>query len=119
MDVNAKMAELEALWQDSFDLCRAMIASCKSGDQKLTGSLLKEINAFIKQSVDFLKYREAEQVFETDEEEEDEQLNELLKSVIMDLDGESGDSNGTTGDNANKDDIAPLDIPDDGFSPVE
>lgn len=88
MDVDAKMVELEALWSDSFDLCKALIASCKAGEQKLTGSLLKEINSFVKQSVDFLKYREAEQAFtgEEAEEREDEELKELLESVAGDLD---------------------------------
>ncbi|WP_319526516.1 hypothetical protein [uncultured Desulfosarcina sp.] len=97
MDYNAKMEELEALWSDSFELCKAMIASCKSGDQRLTGSILKELNAFIKQSVDFLRFREAEQVFsEQEEEEEDEELLKMVESMDLDED-------------------EPLDIPDEGF----
>ncbi len=91
MDINAKMVELETLWQDSFDLCKAMIASCKSGDQKLTGSILKELNAFIKQSVDFLRYREAEQVFlEEEDNDEDEVLNGYLADALADLAKEDG-----------------------------
>ena len=41
MDYAAKMKELEELWQDSFDLCKAMIDACKAGDLKLNASLLK------------------------------------------------------------------------------
>jgi hypothetical protein len=88
LDYNAKMEELEALWSDSFDLCKSMIANCKSGDQRLTGSILKELNAFIKQSVEFLKYREAEQVFSDDEDHEDsgdDELDKLLDDVKAEL----------------------------------
>jgi len=75
LDYNAKMEELEALWQDSFDLCKSMIEACKAGDVRLNASLLKELNGFIKQSVDFLKFREQEQAFENDDSEENEELN--------------------------------------------
>lgn len=72
MDYAVKMKELEALWEDSFQLCRTMIDSCKNGEMKLTGSILKELNAFIKQSVDFLRFREAEEAFSDEQEQEDE-----------------------------------------------
>jgi hypothetical protein len=79
MDYNAKMVELEALWQDSFDLCQSMIRACKAGEQKLTGSILKELNAFIKQSMEFLKYRESEAVRKAQAEEEEKAMMEGLK----------------------------------------
>jgi hypothetical protein len=69
MDYSEKMKELEALWQDSFDLCKAMVESCKSGDTKLTGSILKELNAFIKQSIDFLHHKETEQALRDQQEQ--------------------------------------------------
>lgn len=74
MDYNAKMDELEQLWQDSFDLCQSMIQACKAGEQKLTGSILKELNAFIKQSMDFLQHREAEAVRKAEAEEEEKEM---------------------------------------------
>ncbi len=83
MDYNQKMKELEALWQDSFDLCQTMIKDCKSGEQRLTGSILKELNTFIKQSVDFLKSRELEAIQE--KEDEDGGLSKLDGCVLPDV----------------------------------
>ncbi|WP_319526020.1 hypothetical protein [uncultured Desulfosarcina sp.] len=94
MDYNAKMEELEVLWQDSFDLCKAMIDACKAGDMKLNASLLKELNGFIKQSVDFLKYREAETAFEKEDEQEEEETLVGLPS----FDGDSGGDGQLAGD---------------------
>lgn len=86
MDYNAKMKELDILWEDSFALCRAMITACKNGEAKLTGSILKEINNFIKQSVDFLRFREEEEAFQIQEEEENEdgELKALEGCVLPD-----------------------------------
>lgn len=78
MDYNAKMEEVEVFWEDSFELCKATIEACKAGKKDLNASMLKEINGFIKQSVDFLKYREAETAFtEQDGQEEEESLEGL------------------------------------------
>jgi hypothetical protein len=80
------MEELEALWEDSFDLCKTMVDACKAGEMKMNASLLKELQGFIRQSVEFLKYREAEQVFHEDhQDDEDEALEKLLNDVSADL----------------------------------
>jgi hypothetical protein len=64
IDFNAKRRELLALWQDSFELCRAFVAAAKAGEATLTASLLKELNGFLKTSSDVLdaaeKLQEAE-----------------------------------------------------------
>ena len=84
MDYSEKMIELEGLWNDSFELCKAMIESCKKGEMKLTGSILKELNAFIKQSVDFLRYREAEKAFD-EKHDEEEALEEIDAMELPDI----------------------------------
>ena len=88
MDYAKKMEDLETLWEDSFQVCRGMVDAAKSGEMKLNASLLKELNAFIKQSVDFLRYRESEQAFSEDapQDEEDEKLERLLDEVQADID---------------------------------
>ena len=87
MDYTKKMEEIEGLWEDSFQICRAMIDACKAGDMKLNASLLKELNGFVKQSVDFLRYRESEQSFSEDapQSEEDEALDRLLDEAEAEL----------------------------------
>ena len=51
---------------------------------ELTGSILKELNAFIKQSVDFLRYREAEKAFD-EKHDEEEALEEIDAMELPDI----------------------------------
>ena len=53
-NIEEKRKELMELWQDSFELCRLFVNQAKAGDLKLTGSMLKELNAFLRSSSDIL-----------------------------------------------------------------
>lgn len=86
MDYNEKMKELESFWQDTFDVCKAMIEGVKCGEQKLTGSIIKELNAFIKNSVDFLKYRETEEAFNKEGEAEVDELEACVLPEVSSMD---------------------------------
>ncbi|WP_319405804.1 hypothetical protein [uncultured Desulfosarcina sp.] len=85
MDFEAKKQELETLWEDSFDLCKTMVASCKNGDMKLTGSILKELNQFIKQSVDFIHHTAAQEAFSDQQRQDEEDAMKAMEELDVSL----------------------------------
>lgn len=50
INVREKRAELLALWERMFRLCEAQVTKMEQGEIDLTASMLKELNAFMKQS---------------------------------------------------------------------
>lgn len=53
-DIEAKRKELMQLWEDSFELCQMFVTQAREGKLKLTGSVLKELNSFLRASSDIL-----------------------------------------------------------------
>ena len=50
INVREKRAELLALWERMFRLCEAQVGKMEQGETDLSASMLKELNAFMKQS---------------------------------------------------------------------
>ena len=57
----ARRRELLDMWQETFDLFKAVIESAKTGETVLRASMAKEINTFMKTSVDILDKMETEE----------------------------------------------------------
>ena len=60
-DFRAKRRELLDMWQETFDLFKAVIESAKAGEAVLRASMAKEVNTFLKASVDILDKAEQEE----------------------------------------------------------
>jgi hypothetical protein len=54
LDYDAKRKEVLNLWEDMFKLCTQMVKKAKAGKIELKASLLKEINQFLRLSIDVI-----------------------------------------------------------------
>jgi len=54
LDYDAKRKEVLLLWEDMFKLCTQMVKKAKAGKIELKASLLKEINQFLRLSMDVI-----------------------------------------------------------------
>lgn len=65
IDPREKRAELLSLWERMFKLCEAQVSKMEDGTLDLSASMLKELNAFMKQSavtlVELEKAQEADE----------------------------------------------------------
>ena len=55
IDLTEKRKELVSLWQDLFGVCQTLVKDCQQGNVKLRGSLLRELNSFLKESARIIK----------------------------------------------------------------
>ena len=55
INLTEKRAELVNLWQDLFTVCRTLVTDIGEGKVTLKGSLLRELNAFLKESGRIIK----------------------------------------------------------------
>lgn len=55
INYSQKKDEVLKLWQDTFTLCQQMVKKAKSGKADLSASLLKEVNSFLKTSLQMLE----------------------------------------------------------------
>ncbi len=95
MDFNAKREDLKRLWEDSFSLCRTLIDGVKEGKMNFNASLLKEVNAFIRLSNDFIDKLEEEERWndEYSGSGEGEEDDPLAGCVLPDVSGYDEDLN--------------------------
>ena len=80
IDIDRKKAELLNLWSDLFSVCRSLVDDFQSGNATLRGTLLKELNAFL---------RESARIIESLEELETKRKMEEM--YVRECDGVTGD----------------------------
>jgi hypothetical protein len=57
-----KQAKMEAMWNDSFELCQFLVQAVKSGDLKVNASTIRELTNFLKVGQAYLdKLKEEEE----------------------------------------------------------
>ena len=110
-DVAKKKRELIQLWDDVFNLCRTTVENCKSGKQNLSGTLLKEITGFLKQSSHLIAMAEA---LEAEPERDQSGMSEEEKALLDEWDRET-DANPYLIHGAGTEQADPVDFQADGF----
>jgi hypothetical protein len=64
-DYDKKRREVLELWETLFQVCQDMVSGVKQGNVKLNASLLKEMNQFLKLSIDVIDSAESNDYQET------------------------------------------------------
>lgn len=98
LDTRAKREELFILWNDTIDICKAVITAAKQHPSQLKASMLKEITGALKTSSEMLdKMEEYQRKVEIEESfDEDEEIAKIQR-VLMEAEGdlpETGMSDG-------------------------
>ena len=55
INIQDKRAELIQLWNDLFAVCKGIVKSVKAGETTLRGSMLRELNLFLRESAAILQ----------------------------------------------------------------
>ena len=89
MDYEKKRTEILEVWADLFQVCKAMVKRVKSGKDTINASLLKEVNAFLRLSLEMM-----ERNIEEEEQRKRDEENQIDESLLPDFgdDEDLGDS---------------------------
>lgn len=75
-DFDKKRQEVLDLWESLFRICKNMVKDVENGDAKLNASLLKEMNQFLKLSIDVIVNAE-------ENEYQADAVTEIYKDIVL------------------------------------
>ncbi len=78
MDYNKKRDEILAVWEDLFAVCKGIVKRVKSGKETINASLLKEVNGFLRLSLELIERNIAEEEEKRKDEEATREMEENL-----------------------------------------